>query len=777
MALSELTSNLSWYGTNAGFRAQQSVEQTRFNYDPGELTVAVAPRGFNNAGYQSNAFMARMSGNAFNINGQGTATRLTQLGEGTKFPIGPDGQTHEFDIKRTGFSLVARYSDTFSNKTLKGLAATYTTNSPIDDMYNKFKVRDEVYDPYGYAKTPYILKGIQKDGSSDPERWGTGTPGLNIPRGGITANAERTAADIERIGKFLIRPEGIAFIAKQNILRQMLPNIESSVTIPTIGGAVNKANPQRLYNPLNTIATVLGQSYGLRFRNFGVTPGDDGISRYEDVVTIKRGTEESRLLNNRLVTLRQERYNSSVSKDSQPEYWKSISTLSGGPDSIGGIGGTLFNKSLGSLTPVTQQYQYTWSHPYVSTYDHNNAEVLDVNNRTSNPNTKNEMYVKRAFFEIPYGAGQVSRLNKNSLAVLGSQRRSTYTITAEKSPTPPDVNTPADGYILTSLDSQLSVNNNVIPGYGDKSTIETRTSNYVYPYAGSSRTFNDDVITNTEFDTEEKEHNTRLIRNYAFTPDSEYQAEVNPSRKENRNPVIDFNKYRTISYNQIPERNGTRTNLDYAETTAANGVSLYSVSNTPIARKRAAIVQNTANVDVKDKYNSIVKTFKDTIIDDIWKGGSNKDLVKLKIGSVQFLAYITTLSMSDSFSTDQTKELLTAYTQISFSGHDRNISLGFMVVVDRPDRLKKQWTKLQTLQQYAGPRTVTEDNTIFPVVTTITIGDIYKNVPIVIESISYDIDNESPWEITSGNQRPMYIGVNVDCKVLPYSKSSLPGIS
>ena len=278
MALSELTSNLSWYGTNAGFRAAQSVEETRFTYDQGDLTVSSAPRGFNNAGFQSNAFIPRISGNAFNINGQGTATRLSQLGEGSKFPIGPEGQIHDFDIKRTGFSINARYGDTFNNKVLKGLAATYTAASPIDDMYNKFKVRDEVYDPYGYAKAPFILKGIQKDGSSDPERYGipgVTLPSLNVPNGGIIVNATRTADDIARIGKFLIRPDGLMFIAKQNILRQMLSNLESTITIPTISGAVNKANPQRLYNPLNTIASILGLPIGARFRNFGLTPNDE----------------------------------------------------------------------------------------------------------------------------------------------------------------------------------------------------------------------------------------------------------------------------------------------------------------------------------------------------------------------------------------------------------------------------------------------------------------------------------------------------------------------
>ena len=256
MALSELTSNLSWYGSNAGFRAQQSANQTRFNQDPGDLSVIVAPRGFDNAGNQSNAFMAKMSGNAFNIDGQGTATRLSQLGNGTKFPIGPAGQVHEFDIKRTGFSVRMRYADTFNSKTLNGLANTYTAKSPIDDMYNKFVVRDEAWNPSGKfslanlipaiinavgtglnsllntsiskidlidTREPYILTGIQREGSSDPQRYGLFTTSrFELPRGGALTFTSRLLRDVARVGKFLTGPHGMQFNSKHYIYRLLI---------------------------------------------------------------------------------------------------------------------------------------------------------------------------------------------------------------------------------------------------------------------------------------------------------------------------------------------------------------------------------------------------------------------------------------------------------------------------------------------------------------------------------------------------------------------------
>ena len=80
--------------------------------------------------------------NDFSINGQGTSTRVQQLGSGTKFPIGPKGQVHDFDILRGGFSIKNKYQDVYGPLSTAGLADTYTKDSPIDDMYNIVKVRD-----------------------------------------------------------------------------------------------------------------------------------------------------------------------------------------------------------------------------------------------------------------------------------------------------------------------------------------------------------------------------------------------------------------------------------------------------------------------------------------------------------------------------------------------------------------------------------------------------------------------------------------------------------
>ena len=337
MALIDLKSDLSWYGkTPPGFAPNADKTQTDFQYNA-DLTVTAFPKGYSPLG-DAVSFTPRTSLDGLPLD-NGSATRKAQLGQGTRFPIGPEGQVHEFDIKRTGWYIGRPYSAVYSNKVPFGLAASYTNNSPIDDMYNKFKVREEAYDPFGYAKPPFILRGIQQDGESDPQRWGlAGTAlanaSMEVPRGGIVASVERAALDAVRLGKFLIRPQGILFLAKQQILHLMQPNTED------ILGAANIKSRQKLFNPVNMLASAVGGIAGLRFKRYGVPFEGDG-STYGEIHKLRIAGELG-IVGNRLVTLNDQRIGKPGIQDVSPS-WLAISNILG-PDSVGGIGGTFFTR-------------------------------------------------------------------------------------------------------------------------------------------------------------------------------------------------------------------------------------------------------------------------------------------------------------------------------------------------------------------------------------------------------------------------------------------------
>lgn len=167
MALIDLKSDLSWYGkepptannitdTNqpgftanimplgGGRPASQFVGIDGNNYHStsllGRLTMVVMPNiNKNDTKFKldGNSFSSLISG--FDNNGnfvdfktitaedsflvddvtfssRGLASRKSQLANGTKFPIGPEGQIHQFDIARTGFSQTARYEDSYGVK-------------------------------------------------------------------------------------------------------------------------------------------------------------------------------------------------------------------------------------------------------------------------------------------------------------------------------------------------------------------------------------------------------------------------------------------------------------------------------------------------------------------------------------------------------------------------------------------------------------------------------------------------------------------------------------
>lgn len=353
MALINLKSDLSWYGNKPGFAKKAediAARKTSYIYND-DLTVRAKVTGYDNNGFVSQ-FTPRFSADAFVIDDashsfRGTSSRKTQQGGGSKFPIGPKGQVHDFDIPRLGFHLLNRYSDTYNPKSLSGLAATYTKNSPIDDVYNIVKVRDVSYDPFGYASPPYILRGIQRDDNRYPQRWGTGNQiadtvslALGVPRGGALAFGERAANDVARLAKMLIRPMGLGWVAKQALLHLMNPNTEG------VTGLIQRPNNHKFSNPINTLLAAGLSGLGIHPRKHGLLPVG-GLGRYEDIIntrnTLEIFTPGPIGQFNRLRRLTNELYNH-YQLPVLP-YWNTITGITG-PDTAGGIGVTQFSRNV-----------------------------------------------------------------------------------------------------------------------------------------------------------------------------------------------------------------------------------------------------------------------------------------------------------------------------------------------------------------------------------------------------------------------------------------------
>jgi len=351
MALINLRSSLAWYDQKPGFAPNAAVNESDYKGNINDSTYFTIPQGYNNQGFAT-YFTPRVSADAFAIDDasysfRGTARRRTQQGAGSKFPIGPKGQQHDFDIPRLGFHRKNKYGDLYSSLTTFGLADTYTKDSPIDDVYNIVKVRDVSYDPFGYASPPYILRGIQRDDNRYPQRWGTGNQiadtvslALGVPRGGALAFGERAGNDVARLAKMMIRPLGLGWIAKQALLHLMNPNTEG------VTGFIQRPNNHKVSNPLNTLLAAGVSGLGIHPRKHGLLP-IGGLGRYEDIHSA-RNIQEIFTPGpigqfNRLRRLTGELY-THYELPILP-YWNTITGITG-PDTVGGIGVTQFSRDV-----------------------------------------------------------------------------------------------------------------------------------------------------------------------------------------------------------------------------------------------------------------------------------------------------------------------------------------------------------------------------------------------------------------------------------------------
>jgi len=198
--------------------------------------------------------------------------------------------------------------------------------------------------PYPEGQKPLITFGINNDGKSDVNNIGFLSDLGNIGgdtsedfllRGGLNAPL-RAAEDVVRLSRYffnLKKPNGLLFIAKQNLLSRVSVKTEAS------RGPLNNG----AYTPLKTLAQIGGGFLGAHFEKQGIIRG---LRNYEDV--IKSQTKEDLEETNRLATLTKLIF--SKEEDSKNNFnsikgynlnvGNSIIQYGGGPRSILGVGKT-----------------------------------------------------------------------------------------------------------------------------------------------------------------------------------------------------------------------------------------------------------------------------------------------------------------------------------------------------------------------------------------------------------------------------------------------------
>lgn len=145
-----------------------------------------------------------------------------------------------------------------------------------------------------------------------------------------------------------------------------------------------------------------------------------------------------------------------------------------------------------------------------------------------------------------------------------------------------------------------------------------------------------------------------------------------------------------------------------------------------------------------------------TNIDDV-------DFVNLKFKSLtspgtiaNFRSTITGLTETFSPSWDSAKFIGSAFNFYTYGGIERSVSFNFKVYSLSVREHIAAWQRLNFLTGLTYPG-FTAANAIIAPFMEITIGDMYKNKPGFIESLSYTIDDNTGWQINQTNKNQKYV--------------------
>jgi len=150
---------------------------------------------------------------------------------------------------------------------------------------------------------------------------------------------------------------------------------------------------------------------------------------------------------------------------------------------------------------------------------------------------------------------------------------------------------------------------------------------------------------------------------------------------------------------------------------------------------------------------------------------SGDDIIKFRItvvnptspsdssNTLNFRAYID--DFSDSYSADWGSQTYMGRGEkfYKYNSFNRDISLGFTIVADSESNLNTMYNQLNLLAASIAP-TYTDAGYMAGNLHRLTVGDYLYEQWGVMSGFTYEIIEDSPWEITEGKQVPLYIKVS-----------------
>ena len=141
-----------------------------------------------------------------------------------------------------------------------------------------------------------------------------------------------------------------------------------------------------------------------------------------------------------------------------------------------------------------------------------------------------------------------------------------------------------------------------------------------------------------------------------------------------------------------------------------------------------------------------------------------------KLAAVNFRATINGLSETLSPSWDPNKFIGNPFNFYTYNGVERSLTFSFKVYSLSYDEHKSAWQRLNFLTSLVYPQNYTNVS-VSPPFIKFTLGDMFRNKEAFIDSLTYTIDDNSPWDIgideeTKDWKLPKIITVDITLKLV-----------
>jgi hypothetical protein len=564
----------------------------------------------------------------------------------------------------------------------------------------------------GNSGQPYIQTDINRPGANV-----IGNLDDGLVRGGIVGAAKASVVDTIRIGKFLTDfAKGPLFIVKQVGLQLSNPRLESKAAVTGIGfidriaSKLNDVNigPTRIYNlGINTIAQVPVNAFGIHFNRHGLLPVQDDTNKY---LAIAQSNNKGNGANNRLV-----KYANKLLPQTQPQPTGALKLLQsvlslipgasnfitpqqqmidqyvGGPGSVYGIGKTFIRR-----------YDYT-----------NNGVNKQQPQEKGKINYAGLLGVSSKYFEYSIVNRKVELSPAEQKLVYGSIL--------------PGVTNTANLPAL-SLQPQIAEYNNI--DLNNPTSIPTQVNNNTVLY-GNSKTY-----------SKLREQIETQQNNYSIL----YANNTTPSIKE---PGF---------VNFVGEQLPTSTN----KPTYTNAFGAKVVVNIPwnkVTRELRVGSGRKDSINLTPIFSNSNRTIGDEVnIPGVGKRNIN-DLVKFRIQALNpttdnsitgnwmiFRAYLTQFSDNTDATWNEIKYAGRGDKFYIYDGFSRKIQIGFKVAALSSQEMEPMYQKLNYLMSNLMPD-YSEDNLMRGPLVRMTIGNWIDGQDGILNSVSYTVPQDSPWEI------------------------------